>query len=64
MGKRFTDTDEIKNLPQGLTSLQSVDPVGNKDLEDQEESMHFLKKQVEKIDRSRYDICEAFSPPS
>ena len=26
-------------------------------------SIDFLKKEVEKLDRSRYDICEVFSPP-
>ena len=31
--------------------------------EEQEMPIDFLKKQVEKADRSRYDICEIFSPP-
>ena len=26
-------------------------------------SVNFVKKEVEKLDRSRYDICEVFSPP-
>ena len=34
-----------------------------KSIEEKEESIHFLKKEVEKMDRSRYDICEVFSPP-
>ncbi len=50
------ETDDIKSKPRGLTSLRSVVPVGNKNLEDQEESINFLKKQVERTDRSRYDM--------
>ena len=50
------ETDDIKSKPRGLTSLQSVDPDGHKNLEDQEESINFLRKQVEKKDRSRYDM--------
>ena len=33
-----------------------------KRIEEKEYSINFLKKQVEKTDRSRYDICEVFSP--
>ncbi len=57
------ETGKIKSKPPGSTSIRSVDPAGNKNLEDQEESTNFLKKQVERTDRSRYDICEVFSPP-
>ena len=32
-------------------------------IEEKEVSINSLKKQVEKVDRSRYDICEVFTPP-
>ena len=57
------EPEELKKEPTGHTSMRSVDPAGSKDLEDQEESIHFLKEQVERTDCSRYNICEVFSPP-
>ena len=54
--KRALGTDEFRKKLMGFTSLRSVDPAGNMTLEGQEESINFLKKQVDKTDRSRYDM--------
>ncbi len=47
--------------PERLMEVQCANL--KKEIEDKEVSIHFLKKQVERTDRSRYDICEVFSPP-
>ena len=36
---------------------------GSITFEERELSIDFFKKRVEKADRSRFDICEVFSPP-
>ena len=46
--------------PERLMEVQCASL--KKGIEDKEVSINFLKKQVERTDRSRYDICEVFSP--
>ena len=59
--KPATTRDSGPGVAGGLerTKLEEF----KKSIEEKEESIHFLKKEVEKMDRSRYDICEIFSPP-